>query len=152
MTTEETMQKLIDMYLRGMLTAYRDLQSDGPSNELTFDEKFGQIVDREWLDRENRKLTRLLRAAKKGPSMRKKKGSRATRPRRLRPLTPNRPADRRFASIAPKCAGPDAQVASEQVPKSSGIRNELLLHRLELLVPGHRDHPDRHRDHPDQAS
>ena len=40
MTTEETMQKLIDMYLRGMLNAYRELQRDGPSNELTFDEKF----------------------------------------------------------------------------------------------------------------
>lgn len=64
MTTEETMQKLIDMYLRGMLNAYRELQRDGPSNELTFDEKFGLVVDREWLDRENRKLRRLLRAAK----------------------------------------------------------------------------------------
>jgi len=64
MTNEETMQKLMDMHLRGMVSAYQELQRDGPSHELSFDEKLGLMVDREWLDRENRKLARLLRAAK----------------------------------------------------------------------------------------
>jgi len=64
MTNEETMQKLNDMSLRGMLNAYRDLQRDAGSNELSFDDKLGLIVDREWIDRENRRLARLLRAAK----------------------------------------------------------------------------------------
>lgn len=64
MTNEQTMQKLMDMHLRGMAAAYHELQRDGPSNELTFDERLGLRVDREWLERENRKLSRLLRAAK----------------------------------------------------------------------------------------
>jgi len=64
MTTEETMQKLHDMCLRGMLNAYRELQRDAGSNELSFDDKLGLVVDREWLDRENRRLARLLGAAK----------------------------------------------------------------------------------------
>lgn len=64
MTNEQTMQKLMDMHLRGMVAAYDELRRGAPSNELTFDEKLGQLVDREWLERENRKLSRLLRAAK----------------------------------------------------------------------------------------
>jgi DNA replication protein DnaC len=64
MTKEETMKKLDDMRLRGMLAAYEELQRDGPGHELSFDELLGLLVDREWIERENRKLGRLLRAAK----------------------------------------------------------------------------------------
>jgi DNA replication protein DnaC len=64
MTEEETMQKLLEMRLREMATTYHELQSDSPHDELSFADKVGLMVDREWTERENRKLTRLLKAAK----------------------------------------------------------------------------------------
>lgn len=64
MTDEETMQKLLEMRLRAMATTYHELQCESPNDELSFTDKVGLMVDREWSDRENRKLTRLLRAAK----------------------------------------------------------------------------------------
>lgn len=64
MTDEETMQKLLEMRLRGMATAYHDLQRESPHGELSFTDKVGLMVDREWTERENRKLSRLLKAAK----------------------------------------------------------------------------------------
>lgn len=64
MTDEETMQKLLEIRLRGMATAYHDLQRESPHGELSFTDKVGLMVDREWTERENRKLSRLLKAAK----------------------------------------------------------------------------------------
>lgn len=64
MTDEETMHKLLEMRMRGMATTYHELQNDSPSRELSFTDKVGLMVDREWLDRENRRLGRLLRGAK----------------------------------------------------------------------------------------
>ena len=64
MTDEETMHKLLEMRMRGMATVYHDLQSGSPNNEMSFTDKVGLMVDREWLDRENRRMARLLRAAK----------------------------------------------------------------------------------------
>lgn len=64
MTHEETIDKLKTMRLNGMVKAVEELDSSAPSNELSFQERLGLLVDREWDDRENRRLTRLLRAAK----------------------------------------------------------------------------------------
>src|SRR5690606_21752012 len=63
MIDEETLRKLEQMGLRAMADALRELLAK-PSQELSFPEKIGIIVDREWMHRENRKLTRLLRSAK----------------------------------------------------------------------------------------
>lgn len=64
MTDEETLHKLAEMRLHGMAVATRELQASPPGNALSFTEKLGMIVDREWIDRENRRLARLLRGAK----------------------------------------------------------------------------------------
>lgn len=64
MNDEETIHKLTEMRLHGMATAMREFQAAPPGNALSFEEKMGVLVDREWTDRENRRLTRLLRAAK----------------------------------------------------------------------------------------
>jgi DNA replication protein DnaC len=64
MTEEETLEKLRQMKLHVMTQTFQELLHAAPSDQLSFGEKFGLIVDREWTARENRKLDRLLRAAK----------------------------------------------------------------------------------------
>jgi DNA replication protein DnaC len=47
-----------------MAKTFRELLADSPGNQLSFGERVGLLVDREWIDRENRRLGRLLRGAK----------------------------------------------------------------------------------------
>ena len=63
MTDEETVQKLMDMKLTAMAQAFRDLVAQAPGNQMSFAEQAALMVDREWTDRENRRLARLTRAA-----------------------------------------------------------------------------------------
>jgi DNA replication protein DnaC len=63
-TIEETITKLNELKLTSMITAVRELQQTAPGHELTFDEKLGLIVDREWTERENRRLGRRIKEAK----------------------------------------------------------------------------------------
>jgi DNA replication protein DnaC len=63
MTDEETAQKLVDMKLVAMAQAFRDLVAQAPGNQMSFAEQAALMVDREWTDRENRRLARLMRAA-----------------------------------------------------------------------------------------
>jgi DNA replication protein DnaC len=65
-TTEETIQKLIELKLATMATAVRELEQTAPGNALSFEEKLGLVVDREWADRQNRRLRRRLKEAKLG--------------------------------------------------------------------------------------
>lgn len=63
MIDEETLRKMEKMRMSAMADAFRELLAK-PGKELSFSEKVGIMVDAEWTDRENRKLTRLLRQAK----------------------------------------------------------------------------------------
>jgi DNA replication protein DnaC len=63
MTDEETAQKLVDMKLVAMAQAFRELVAQAPGNQMSFAEQAALMVDREWTDRENRRLARLMRAA-----------------------------------------------------------------------------------------
>lgn len=64
MIDEQTIQKLLDMRLRVMAEVFQQTLAEAPGNELSFQEKVAMMVDREWTERENRKLSRLLKAAK----------------------------------------------------------------------------------------
>jgi DNA replication protein DnaC len=64
MTDEETIRKLMDLRLNTMAQAFRDQLASAPGNQMSFSEQVAFIVDREWGDRENRRLARLMRAAK----------------------------------------------------------------------------------------
>lgn len=64
MLNEQTYQKMMDMKLTAMAEAFRELQREAPSNQRSFAEKVTHMIDAEWIARENRRLTRLLRAAK----------------------------------------------------------------------------------------
>jgi DNA replication protein DnaC len=61
---EETIQKLIHLRLPTMAQAFREILQSPPSHDLTFEEKFGMLVDREWIERDNRRVSRRLKEAR----------------------------------------------------------------------------------------
>lgn len=63
-TIEETIAKLDGLKLKSMASTTRELLQTAPGNQLTFEEKLGMIVDREWTERDNRRLMRRLKEAK----------------------------------------------------------------------------------------
>jgi DNA replication protein DnaC len=64
MLSEETYQKLMSMKLHGMAAAFDEYLKERRHNKLTFDERFGLMVDREWTERQERRLKRRLSGAK----------------------------------------------------------------------------------------
>lgn len=64
MTNESTIEKLNRMKLFGMVRAFNQTMAANAKSNFTADELVGHLVDAEWDDRENRKLSRLLAAAK----------------------------------------------------------------------------------------
>ncbi|MFQ5515691.1 MAG: IS21-like element helper ATPase IstB [Myxococcota bacterium] len=64
MLNEPTREKLGGLKLPGMLRAWEEQREDAKIQELAFDERFGLLVDAEWLERHNKRLARLLREAK----------------------------------------------------------------------------------------
>ncbi len=64
MLTEQTLNKLRAMKLRGMAQAYQEQLGVADVSSLSFDERLGLITDREELERENKKFTSRLTRAK----------------------------------------------------------------------------------------
>lgn len=64
MLTEQTMEKLKSLRLDVFAAAWAEQQKSPDHINLTFDERLGLLVDAECLQRENRRLDRLLREAK----------------------------------------------------------------------------------------
>ena len=64
MLNQQTIHKLLVMRLNGMADAFRQqLEQPGPGG-LSFEERFGLLVDRQWDWKENRALVRRLRNSK----------------------------------------------------------------------------------------
>jgi DNA replication protein DnaC len=63
MLSESTQSKLHEMKLNVMAKTLRAQVNDNNINELSFDERFGLIVDAEWIARKNNRLLRLIRNA-----------------------------------------------------------------------------------------
>lgn len=68
MILEETIKKLHEMKLHAMADALRELVSKPPGHKLSLEEQVGLLVDGEWIDRQNKALTRRLKLAKLGQS------------------------------------------------------------------------------------
>ena len=69
MLNQQTIEKLHIMRMRGMADAFRQQQEDPQNNQLSFEERFGLLVDRQWNWRQNRALERRLRDARlQGPA------------------------------------------------------------------------------------
>jgi DNA replication protein DnaC len=63
MLTEPTIERLKTLRLDTMAAAWREQIGKPDVNKLSFDERFGLLVDAEWLHRENARLGRALREA-----------------------------------------------------------------------------------------
>jgi DNA replication protein DnaC len=64
MLDEQTYQKMCEMKMHAMAEAFLEVLREAPSNQRSFTEKIGYMIDSEATARENRRLARLLRAAK----------------------------------------------------------------------------------------
>jgi DNA replication protein DnaC len=60
MMNEATVTKLHEMKLSAMAASYRQQMGDPAVNKLSFDERFGLLVDTEWITRKNNRLKRLI--------------------------------------------------------------------------------------------
>ena len=61
MLTQPTIEKLVAMRLRGMADAFREQQESVDSQRLSFEERLGLLIDRQWNWRQNLALERRLR-------------------------------------------------------------------------------------------
>lgn len=69
MLTQPTLDKLVAMRLRGMAEAFREQQQSADSQRLSFEERLGLLIDRQWDWRQNRALERRLRNGRlQGPA------------------------------------------------------------------------------------
>ena len=64
MNNEATIGKMQKMKLYGMLRAFNQSMEAGMISKVTADELLGHLIDAEWDDRHNRRLQRLIKAAK----------------------------------------------------------------------------------------
>ena len=64
MLNPPTLEKLSALRLHAMAQAWQDQQAHADHAALSFDERFGLLVDAQWLARENRRLERSLREAR----------------------------------------------------------------------------------------
>jgi len=64
MLHQHTLEKLYALRLTGMAQAFEQQLAQPAAQSLSFEERFGLLLDQEILYRDNRRLTRLLKAAK----------------------------------------------------------------------------------------
>ena len=69
MLNQQTIEKLHAMRMRGMAEAFAQQQEDTEAVQLSFEERFALLIDRQWTWRQNRVLERRLREARlQGPA------------------------------------------------------------------------------------
>jgi DNA replication protein DnaC len=64
MLREPTIEKLQMMRLRAMAEAWTQQGNSPDVNALSFDERFGMLIDAEWMARDNKRVQRALKEAK----------------------------------------------------------------------------------------
>ena len=64
MLNQPTIEKLYAMKLHGMADAFRAQVETADTSQLSFEERFGMLVDQQWLWKENRALARRLQLAR----------------------------------------------------------------------------------------
>ncbi|PYG83887.1 IstB-like ATP binding protein, partial [Ruminiclostridium sufflavum DSM 19573] len=63
MLNETTVTKLHEMKLSTMAQAFRDQTKDSNFSNMSFEERFGMLVDIEWSNRKSNRLIRLIKKA-----------------------------------------------------------------------------------------
>ena len=64
MLNEQTCDKLYALKLFGMAEAFKEQLQQPPMNDLSFEERIGMLVDRQWTFKEDCRMKRLLKEAK----------------------------------------------------------------------------------------
>jgi len=64
MLNNQTIEKLYDMKLNGMAEAFKEQLGQPGMDDLSFEERFALLVDRQWTYKEDRRMKRLLKNAK----------------------------------------------------------------------------------------
>ncbi len=64
MNNQATMEKMQGMKFHGMVRAFQSTMETGVKNNFTSDELIGHLIDAEWDERKNKKITRLIQYAK----------------------------------------------------------------------------------------
>ena len=64
MLLQQTLDLLYAMKLNAMAEGFKEQMNQADIHELSFEERFSLLVDRQWNYRENRKIKRLLDGAK----------------------------------------------------------------------------------------
>ena len=64
MLTQQTLNKLHDMKLIAMADAFAEQLGQPDLGDLSFEDRFAMLVDRQWTFKEDRRMSRLLRTAK----------------------------------------------------------------------------------------
>jgi DNA replication protein DnaC len=62
--SQQTIDKLHDMKLTAMADAFTEQMGKPDLGEMSFEDRFAMLVDRQWTFKEDRRMTRLLRTAK----------------------------------------------------------------------------------------
>jgi DNA replication protein DnaC len=69
MLNQQTIEKLYGMRMRGMADGFRQQQEEPQTMQLSFEERFALLVDRQWNWRQNRALERRLKEGRlQGPA------------------------------------------------------------------------------------
>ena len=63
MINQSTTDKLIEMRLTAMADAFRIQMDDSSMKDISFEERFGMLVDVEYTSRKNNRLKRIIRNA-----------------------------------------------------------------------------------------
>lgn len=63
MLTENTANKLREMHLSVMTSAFKEQLTDPQFQSMSFEDRFGLIIDKEWCSRKNNHLKRLVKQA-----------------------------------------------------------------------------------------
>ena len=64
MLNQQTIEKLHTLKLTGMAEAFTDQLNQPDLERLSFEERFGLIVDRQWTWKENKRMDRYLKNAR----------------------------------------------------------------------------------------
>jgi DNA replication protein DnaC len=64
MLTQPTLEQLHELRLHALAQAWQAQHEDPSTDDLSFDDRLALLVEAEWMDRQNKRLSRLLREAK----------------------------------------------------------------------------------------
>ena len=62
MRNKETLRKLAEMHLSGMVELYEEQTRNSDYQDMTFDQRFNLLVDYEYSRRQSNKLNRLIKS------------------------------------------------------------------------------------------